>query len=348
MNTSAHYFFTGLLLATLVLGVLIFLPFLTPIVLALALSVIFGPVYRFILRSLFPGKNKSTFAALLTLLLIAVIVLVPGFFITAKLYSETQEMYYFLTEEGGRSTAIEFLNNTADKISGMMFNLYPSFSFDTFDVTEYLQRGVEWAFSNLDTLFTRVTKVLMGLFVMFISLFYFLRDGKEFKQQLIALSPLDNTNDERILSRLEQAVYSIVAGSLIVGVIQGILTGIGFAIFHVPNPAVWGSIAAVAALIPGIGTSLVLVPAIIYLYFTGSTFDAVGLTIWAVVAVGLIDNILGPILINKGAKIHPIVILLSVLGGIAFFGVAGFIIGPLVFAFLFALLEIYKTSRNPQ
>ncbi|MDP3962773.1 MAG: AI-2E family transporter, partial [bacterium] len=186
-NYSSHYFFSGLLLAVFILTILIFLPFLTPIVVAIALAIIFGPVYRFILRKFFGNKEKSTVAALITLLLVVVIVLVPGFFITTKLYNEIQNMYFFLTEESGRSSIIAFLNSASSWLSNALFDVYPSISFDTLNVTEYIQRGLEWAFSHLDTLFTGVTKVIVGIFVMFFTLFYFLRDGKFFKNQIIAL-----------------------------------------------------------------------------------------------------------------------------------------------------------------
>lgn len=342
---SSHYFFTGLLIVVAVLTVVILLPFLTPVVLALALAVIFGPIHRFVLRTLFKNNERSNIAAFIIVILIAVIVLIPSILIVGKLYTEVQDMYYFLTEESGRSGIITLLNQTAQWLSHAFFDLYPAYSFDNLNITEYLQAGLEWAFSNLDTLFTGLSKVVLGIFIGLLALFYFLRDGKELKKQIISLSPLMDTDDERIFKRLEQAVYSIFAGSLIVGVIQGILTGIGFSIFGVPNPAVWGSIAAIAALIPGIGTSLIVVPGVLYLFFTGSTGMAIGLLLWGMLAVGLIDNILGPILINKGIKIHPFLILLSVLGGLIFFGAIGFILGPLILAFLFALLEIYRTSR---
>ncbi|HEY4494527.1 MAG TPA: AI-2E family transporter [Candidatus Paceibacterota bacterium] len=346
MGTSSQHFFTGLLLTAFVLAVIIFLPFLTPIILAISLSIIFGPMHRFILRVFFRNKERSTFAALISMVIVGLIVLVPGFFIVNRLYIEIQDMYYYLTEESGRAAVITFLNNASDWFSDTLFNIYPAISFESLNVTEYLQDALEWAFSNIDTIFGGVTKLVLSLFIILLALFYFLRDGREFRRQIISLSPLGDTDDERILNRLERAVYSIVAGSLIVGVIQGILTGIGFALFHVPNPTVWGSIAAVAALIPGVGTSLIIIPGVLYLFFTGSTTYAVGLLIWGLVAVGLIDNLLGPVLINRGVKIHPFLILLSVFGGIAFFGLSGFILGPLILAFLFALLEIYRASRK--
>jgi predicted PurR-regulated permease PerM len=344
-NFSGQYFFMGLLLAVAILAIIIFLPFLTPLVFAVSLAVIFGPFYRSLLHYMFPKKEKSSIVAWITLLLVVLIVIVPGFLIVNKMYAEIQNMYYFLTEEGSRSVVINSLNRASDFVSSALFNIYPSASFDSFNVTNYIQQGLEWAFSHVDTLFTGVGKIAMGIFITFFALFYFLRDGREFKKQIIALSPLKDMDDERIFTKLEQAVYSIVGGSLVVSVIQGILTGIGFAIFQVPQPTVWGSIAAVAALIPGVGTALVVVPGVLYLFFTGSTGYAIGLLIWGLLAVGLIDNLLGPLVVNRGIKIHPFIILLSVLGGLTFFGLVGFILGPLIIAFLFALLEIYKNSK---
>ncbi len=344
-TNSAHKFFIGFLLIVLGLAFFIFLPFLTPIVLALTLAIIFGPVHRFILRTFFGGRERSTFGAFITLLLVVLVVLIPALFIVGKLYNEIFDMYFYLTEESSRSAMITFLNQLSEWFSNTFFGIYSSYSFDSLNVTQYIQEGLKWAFAHLDTVFSGTAKVFLGIFISLLALFYFLRDGREFKRHIIALSPLGDEDDERIFRRLEQAVYSIVAGSLIVGVIQGILTGIGFALFGVPSPAFWGAIAAVAALIPGIGTALILGPGVLYLFFTGLTFNAVGLLIWGVLAVGLIDNILGPILMNRGIKIHPFLILLSVLGGLAAFGAVGFILGPLILALLFALLEIYRQKR---
>lgn len=261
-----------------------------------------------------------------------------------KIYTEVQMAYVYLISEGNMTTVVGTLNALAAQVSEMFFGLYPAYSFDTVNITNIFARVLEWIFSNLDTVFTGVSKVALGAFIMCLALFYFLRDGRVLKRQLIALSPLVDMDDERIIRKIEQAIYSVFAGSIIVALIQGILTGIGFMIFGVPNPALWGSIAAVSALIPGIGTALVIIPGIIYLFATGFTVHAIGLLVWGVVAVSLIDNILGPTLVNRGVQIHPFLILLSVLGGMIFFGAIGFILGPIVLALLFALLDIYRTS----
>lgn len=341
---SPNHFFFGLLLAIVILAVFIFLPFLTPIVLAAAIAVVFAPMHRVIVRWFFKDRERSSFGALVTLIVITVIIFIPTLLITGKIYTEVQSMYGFLIDESGRSQIIGALNRGAQSLSHVFLDLYPVYSFDSFNVTGVLQKGLEWLFSNLDTVFSGASKIVLSIFVMLLALFYFLRDGRELKRQIISLSPLGDSDDEKIFKKLEKTIYSIFAGSIAVGIIQGILTGVGFAIFGVPSPALWGSIAAVSALIPGIGTALVVIPGIIYVAFTGSTGSAIGLLVWGILAVGLIDNFLGPIFVNRGVKIHPFLILLSVLGGMIFFGPIGFVLGPIVLAFLFSLLEIYKSS----
>jgi predicted PurR-regulated permease PerM len=120
-----------------------------------------------------------------------------------------------------------------------------------------------------------------------------------------------------------------------------------FMIFGVPNPVLWGVLGAIAALIPGIGTALVLLPAAAYLLFAvGDAAGALGLFVWWVSAVLLIDNMLGPHLVGRGAQLHPLVVLLSVLGGVAFFGPAGIFFGPLCISFLFAVLSVYSKPAS--
>lgn len=342
-STSNNFFF-GLLLAMITLAVLMFLPFLTPVVLAAAASVIFGKPHRYIVDKIFKGKERSSLAALATLLLIVVIVILPILLVAGKMYSEVQTMYAYMTDEAGRSQVINALNSVAQAISHRFFNLYPDYTFDTFNISEILKSGLKLIFTNLDGVFTSLVNIALGTFLMLLALFYFLRDGRELKRQLIALSPLGDEHDERIIRKLAQAVYSVFMGSIAVAIIQGILTGIGFGVFGVPSPALWGAMASVTALIPGVGTSIILVPGIIYLFLTGSTFSAIGLLIWGILAVGLIDNFLGPIFVNRGIKVHPFLVLVSVFGGLNFFGPIGLVLGPIVLAFLFALLEIYRTS----
>lgn len=344
---SQHYMFVVLLAGAFILGALVFLPYMTAIVIAIVLSVLFRPLHRFVAKIVSKGDQGSSFATIVTLVLIAVIVLTPLTFLGIRLYNESGNLYLSLTDETERATIITSLNNTLYTISHKFFDVTPSFNFNSFNVAQYIQGLFDWLFSNLDTVFSSAAKIGLNIFIILLALFYMLRDGGALRKQLIAFSPLKDTHEEQILNKLKQAIHSVVTGSLIVSIIQGVLSGIGFWIFGVPNPVLWGTVAMIAAFIPGFGTSLVLIPAVLYLFFNvPPVWHAIGLAIWGVLAVGLIDNFLSGILMNRKIKIHPFLILVSVLGGLSFFGPVGFILGPLVLAFLFALIEIYKTSHE--
>jgi predicted PurR-regulated permease PerM len=343
-NKIQNYFFLAILVGVIILTICIFYPYLTSLLLALVFSVMFRPLHRWVSKIFTGGRQHSSISAFITLLIVAILVITPLIFIGIQIYNESQNLYFSLTEEGSRSQFIHTLNNLSQALSDRFLNIFPAYNFDSFNLTNYVQNFLEWSFANLDTIFSSVSKLALQIFVMLFALFYLLRDGGKFKQAIISLSPLKDDYDEKVFSKARQAIRSIVAGSLVVGFIQGVLTGLGFWIFGIPNPALWGSFAVVSAFIPGLGTSLVVVPGILYLFFTGAQFNAIGLLVWGTVAVGLIDNYLGPVLINRGVNVHPFLIFLSIMGGLVFFGPIGFIAGPLLVAMLFVLLEIYKVN----
>ncbi len=341
----SSYFFFILLFGAVAASVVIFLPFLTPIILGIAGSVVAYPVYTRLTKTFGSAVGwKANVAALLTVILVILIIVAPLFFLVSRIYVEVQSLYAILTDESGRSVVINSLNNISQTLSDKLFNLFPAYSFDSLNVTEYLKAFLVWIFGNLDRIFTGLATIAIYLFIFVLAMFYFIRDGAYIKRKFTSWSPLLDKYDEYITSTLKKAILSVFGGTIVVAVIQGILTGIGFYIFGVPAPAVWGAVAAIAAFIPGVGTSLVMIPGIIYILIIGEYPYALGLAIWGIVAVGLVDNILGPYLVNKGVNIHPFLILVSVLGGLSTFGPIGFILGPLILALLFALLEVYRTS----
>ena len=344
-NKSHYYFFLIILVGVGILTFLIFYSYMTSLLLAVVFSVMFRPLHRFISRIFSKGNQSSSVSTFITLSIVAILVIIPLIFLSRQIYSESESLYYSLTDEGSRSSLIDALNTFSASLSNRLGGIFPAYSFDDFNITRYVQNFLEWSFANLDTIFSSVAKFALQIFIMLFALFYLLRDGFKLKQDIISISPLADNYDEKIFSKLKQAIRSVVTGSLVVGIIQGLLTGIGFYIFGVPNPALWGSFAVVAALIPGIGTSLIIVPGVLYLFFMSTHLHALGMLIWGILAVGLVDNFLGPMLVNRGVNVHPFLILLAVMGGLAYFGPIGFIAGPLIVALLFALLEIYKTTR---
>jgi len=318
-----HNFFLLLLAGILVLTFFIFLPYLNALVLAGTFAVLFRPLFRLLCR----GIKSEAAAALLTILVVIAVIITPLYFFGQQIVSEATDLYFSLKDGTGGVIVDDFLQKLRVD----------------FNYKEYLQQFLTWLVGHLGSVFSGIAQVVVLAFVALIALYYFLKDGARIKRTLIDLSPLANTYDEDIFNRLHLAVNSVIRGSLTIAVIQGVLTGIGFAIFGVPTPALWGGVAMVTALVPGVGTSLVLAPGILYLFAFGSLGNAIGLLIWSVVIVGMIDNFLGPRLVGRRIKIHELLILLSVLGGIALFGPIGFIMGPLVLSLLVALLDIYKS-----
>lgn len=201
-----------------------------------------------------------------------------------------------------------------------------------------------WTFDNIGNIFSSSTKLILNTFIFFLCLYYLLVNREHLYAEALALSPLDDVTDAKLLKRIVNTVRGVVFGVMLVAIIQGMIAGIGMTIFGVPGSLLWGALAAIGGLIPLLGTSIVLIPAVLYLFFTGSTVGAVGLFIWSIVFVSTIDNLIGPHLIGGKAHLNSFLVLISVLGGLTAFGSVGAIAGPTILAALLGLLELYKTG----
>ncbi len=341
MEKLQIYFFSVLFLAVLFLSFQILLPFLVPLSIAATLAFLFYPLNER-LAKLFGGRRGP--ASFITLILAVLVIIIPFVFIGTTIFKEAVDFSAQLNNGGA-----ERISASLSSISARISYYFPGYSFN---LPEYVHSGFSWLSQNIGIVFAGIAKVTIGLllnlFICLIAFYYFLKDGQKLVRAIVALSPLPDKNDYEILAKLEGTVSSVVRGSLVVAVVQGILAWFGFTIFGVPNPALFGSFTAIAALVPGVGTAAVVTPAVIYLFVTGSTGQAIGLLIWGITAIGLIDNILGPALMRRGIKVHPFLILLSVVGGLGFFGPVGFLLGPVILSLLFAMIEIYHFLVNSE
>ena len=341
-QTSQFYFLLFLLGLSFVLAFLIFLPFLAALALALIFAVVLRPLHKDLLKQMpaFPGL-----ASLLALCVGTIGILLPLLILGVLLVNQAESLYVTVTQGSIQAYLQVPLYNLEQMINAYLPGTHFSSWFSP-DLDIYLKRGLEWIIQNIGTAFSTAASFLIGFFVFFFALYYLLRDGASLKRAVIDVSPLDDAQDKIILDRLELAINSVIKGNLSIALIQGVLTAIGFTIFGIDNGILWGTVAAMGALIPGVGTTLVFLPAILFLFFTGHAFAAIGLLVWGMFAVGLIDNFLGPRLIGGGMHLHPLFILLAVLGGIAFFGPIGLFLGPLVVSLFFTLLSIYSDWAN--
>ncbi|MFZ2167655.1 MAG: AI-2E family transporter [Minisyncoccia bacterium] len=338
-------FLVALIALSATLTFFIFRPFLIVLVVATIFAVILQPLYRVILRGM---DGSPGLAAFVTMLLSVVCILVPLTFITLQITDDATRVYSSLSDGSGKM----YLDNAFTSANQVLVRYVPSSALSPAELStsidQHIKDGLSWIIQSLGGAFGEASRLLLSFFIFIIALYYLLRDGTKLKRTIIAVSPLPDSEDRAVLTRLELAVRSIIQGSLAIALVQGVLTGIGFSLFGIPNGVLWGLVAAFSALIPGIGTSLVLGPGIIYLFIIGATTPAVGLLVWSIVAVGMIDNFLGPRLMGKGMQLHPFIVLLSVFGGLALFGPSGVFLGPLCISLFFALLSIYQNvSKQP-
>ena len=337
---SELYFLLILLLGFFILTFFIFRPFLYALILAIVFATVFEPIHR---HALAITREKRALSALLSTISVLIVVIVPLTFLGIQIFQEATQLYSSLISNGGATNLSRGVGDTIQSLTG--FSPVQIDSLDL-DINQYLKQGLSWLLQHLGPLFASFAKVTMSIFIFLIALYYLFKDGRKLKKAVIALSPLQDIHDETIFNKITVAINSVIRGSLTIALIQGLLTAAGFMLFGVPNPALWGTVAAVAALVPSVGTALVLLPAILYLYLSGEMFSAAGLFLWGITAVGLVDNFLGPKLVERGMRIHPFLILLSILGGIGFFGPLGFLLGPLTLSMLFSLLEIYSVINK--
>jgi len=184
-------------------------------------------------------------------------------------------------------------------------------------------------------------RFFLQLFVFLYAVFFFLLAGREILDRILHLSPLDADDEGEIMGRFLSVTRATLKGSILIGGIQGILTGLAFLAAGVPGAAFWGTIVVVFSVIPGIGAPIVWIPAVFWLISTGSPTAAGLLAAWCALVVGTIDNVLRPRLVGSDAKMSDLMILVSTLGGISLFGPVGFIVGPIVAALFVTLWGVY-------
>jgi predicted PurR-regulated permease PerM len=175
-------------------------------------------------------------------------------------------------------------------------------------------------------------------------MFFFLRDGRAILEKIFYYTPLHSDDEARVLERLTSVTRATIKGTLVIGIIQGALAGLGFWVAGIDGAAFWGTIMAILSIVPGVGAALIWVPGVIYLFLTGQTLAATLLAAWCAAIVGTVDNILRPTLVGKDAKMPDLLILVGTLGGLFLFGPIGFIVGPIVCGLFLTVWEIYGTT----
>jgi predicted PurR-regulated permease PerM len=182
------------------------------------------------------------------------------------------------------------------------------------------------------------------LFVALYATFFFLRDGAAVLERILYYMPLSADEEERMVLRFVSVSRATIKGTLVIGVAQGALAGGAFALAGIDGAAFWGTVMALLSIVPGVGTALVWIPAVVWLFAVGKVATAVLLALWCAVVVGAADNVLRPMLVGKDTQMPDLLILLSTLGGLVLYGALGIVIGPLVAALFVTVWDIYGVT----
>lgn len=326
-----RYFFFGLLFATLLFTFLIFRPFWIVLVLGISFSIVLYPIYEWLNYK----KLPSWLSAFFTVCLFTIVLCGPLLAVGIMVFNQSEDVYHLIVNNRDTGPFINSIGNSINKIlpEGIVF-----------DINEKATEFISYISKNIANIFSTTISAFFSFLLMLLIIFHFLKDGARWKKTIIILSPLPDKDDERIIAKLTQAVNGVMKGSLLIALTQGVLLGFGFWLFGIPNGALWGVVAAVLSLIPTFGTALVSVPAIILLYIIGNTTSAIGLLIWSVIVVGMIDNFLSPLVVGRSINIPSLLILFSVLGGISLLGPVGILVGPLTVSLLYTLISIYRNE----
>ena len=319
-------------------------PFLIPLLLGALLAGLCDPLYRWVTR-LFGGRRSL--AAGITLLILFVLIVGPlsafvGVVVKQALAVSNQALPW-VQEHFGAVSAFNAHDWLARRFPALA-HYVPEQDQIVDSAAQLAKASGTYLVGGATQLTASTATFLLNLFVMLYAMFYFLRDGGVILEKILYYTPLSHGDEVRVLERLRSVTRATIKGTVVIGIIQGTLAGIGLWFAGLASAAFWGTIMAVLSIVPGIGAALVWLPAVIYLFVIGEKLTATLLLIWCAAVVGTIDNMLRPKLVGKDAKMPDLLILIGTLGGLFLFGPIGFIIGPLVCGLFLTVWEIYGAT----
>ena len=330
IGKHSKYFFIACFIGIIILSIFLIRSYLVTITSGVLLSYIFYPLYR----KLKAGVRSESLASLLTALIVVVIVTVPLIFAGNALINESINFFQ-------QAKTIDF-SNVASKL--------PESITRNIDINEQLKDmlnkfSLTLARETSNFIVSLPAKIL-HFFIMLFIMFYLFKEGKEGVKKLKRHIPLREKYRKDLSRKMSGVVYASLYGIVITAIVQGTIGAIGLWMFDVPSPVLWGVIMIILSMLPVVGAFLVWFPAAMYKLVLGEVFNGIGLLLYGLFVISTIDNIIRPKIVGSKGEIHPILVLLGVLGGLEVFGLLGMIIGPLVLAILVVFLSLYVSERK--
>jgi len=320
--------------AIFILTAVILKPVIMSIVLGILLGYIIYPLYVLTHKKI---KNENL-AALLVCLTLSALIIVPILVFFNSLVTQIVNLYWVLQ------------NFNLANILGTMF---PSFLENlsqqlTATINSFIPTLLSGALTTLTNIILNSPVYLLKFFVVIFVFFFTLRDGERIVEYIQSLSPLNKETEKQFFSHFRDITYSVLVGQIVIGILQGIVAGIGYFIFGVPNAVILTLVTILVGIIPMIGPWLVWVPVDFYLFSIGETNAGIGLLIYGLFIVSWLDNLLRPIIVSRRTKINSAIIIIGIIGGMMVFGVVGLVLGPLILAYAILILELYRKTKETE
>jgi predicted PurR-regulated permease PerM len=323
-------------------------PFLGPLVWAIFLAFLLNPLHRRLSRLLHNRPQASAFALTLLTLVVSV---GPLTAMSAAFANQVGELiHYAQATVADRSNVLD-LTKVPWIQSGLVW-LDDTFGVNTAQVRGWIVQGtqdaLQWLASFGGKIFVGAVGTVFGFILMLFILFFFIRDGEEMLRTFRDLIPMSRIYKQQLFDHIGSVTRAMVVGTGVTALIQGALVGIAFVIVGLPSPLVFSVIAAIVSLLPFGGTALVWVPASIALAGQGRWGATIFMVIWGAALVSVVDNVVRPLLVSRGAKVGTLTVFIGVLGGISAFGAIGLFLGPVILALIIALISLMLQLRRAE
>jgi predicted PurR-regulated permease PerM len=309
------------------------------------LAILFAPLYRRLLR--FMGQRR-TIAALATVTIILLIVILPVTLIGALLVQEGLSLYEKF--QSGELNLGRYFQQVFGVLPAWVSDLLDRFGLTNLSsmherLSMGLVQGSQFVATKALNIGQNTFDFIVDLFIVLYLLFFLLRDGDDLVRRIRTAIPLHADQQRELLNRFTTVIRATVKGNVVVAVVQGALGGLIFWFLGVHAAVLWAVLMAFLSLLPAVGSALIWLPVAIYFLVTGATWQGIFLIAFGVLVIGLVDNVLRPVLVGKDTKMPDYVVLISTLGGMAVFGLNGFVIGPVIAAMFMAVWDIVTSSR---
>ncbi|WP_252374275.1 AI-2E family transporter [Hydrogenophaga sp. 2FB] len=323
----------------------IMLPFYGTILWGAIIALLFVPLNRWLLPRM--GQRRNL-AALTTMLAALVIVVLPAVLVVSSLTREATQLYARI--ESGELRPAEKLRSLFDALPVWFTDLLDRFGLGNFDllqrkITQLVTQGSQFIATQTLNFGQDVLGLVVSLFISLYLAYFLIRDGGSLVRSIRMAIPLPPEDKQELLEQFGAVLRATVKGNLVVAVVQGALGGLAFWFLDVNAALLWAVLMAVLSLLPAVGAGLVWGPVAIWLFATGQTVEAVGLVAFGVFVIGLVDNVLRPLLVGKDTGMPDYLVLISTVGGIAVMGINGFVIGPVIAAMFVAVWGIATATR---